>query len=96
MDELLQNGLTGIRTISSDDHSDLRVARKAVYDEIPRQRCQFHIQPITAAYVPKLELRSEVTRDNRVILDAPDHNNALGVLRSTIAKYETTALKLAR
>jgi transposase-like protein len=41
-------------------------------------------------------MRSQVTRDIRVILDAPDHNKALEALRLTIAKHETTAPKLAR
>ena len=96
MEELLQRGLTGVRMISSDDHAGLRAARKSVFGGIPWQRCQFHLQQNAAAYVPKVEMRSEVTRDIRVVLDAPDHNKALEALRLTIAKYETTAPKLAR
>ena len=96
MEELLQRGLTGVRMISSDDHAGLRAARKAVFGGVPWQRCQFHLQQNATAYVPKVEMRMEVTRDIRVILDAAHHNNALEALRLTIAKYGTTAPKLAR
>ena len=96
MEELLQRGLTGVRLISSDDHAGLRAARKAVFGGIPWQLCQFHLQQNAAAYVPKVEMRSQVTRDIRVILDASDHNNAHEALQLTIAKYGTTAPTLAR
>ena len=96
MEALLQRGLTSVRMISRDDHTGLRAARKAVFGGIPWKRCQFHLKQNATAYVPKVELRSEASRDIRVILDAPDHNNALEVLRLTIAKGETTAPKLAR
>ena len=96
MEELLQRGLTGVQMITSDDHAGLRAARKAVFGGVPWQRCPFHIQQNATAYVPKVEMRNGVTRDIRMILDAPDTNAALELLRLTIAKVETSAPKLAK
>lgn len=94
LEELLQRALTGVRMISSDDHAVLRAARKAVFGGIPWQRYQFHLQQIAAAHVPKVEMRSQITRAIRVILDAPDNRAVLETLRFTIANYETVAPKL--
>ena len=96
MEELLQRGLTGVRMITRDDHAGLRTARKAVFGGVPWQRCPFHLKQKATAYVPKVEMRNGVTGDIRVLLDAPDTNTALELLRLTIAKVEITAPKLAR
>lgn len=73
--------------ISSDDHAVLRTARRSVFGGIPWQRYQFHLQQNAAAHVPKVEMRSQVTRGIRVILDAPDNRAVLETLRLTIANY---------
>ena len=96
MEELLQRGLTGVQMITRDDHAGLRAARKAVLGGVPWQRCPFYLKRNATTYVPKVEMRNGVTRDIRVILDAPDTNAALELLRLTIAKVEITAPKLAR
>ena len=96
MEELLQRGLTGVQMITRDDHAGLRAARKAVFRGVPWQRCPFHLKQNVAPYVPKVEMRNGVTRDIRVILDAPHTNTALELLRLTNAKDEITAPKLAK
>ena len=96
MEELLQRRLSGVRIITSDDHAGLRSARKAIFGGVPWQRCQFHLQRNATAYVPKVEMRNGVYRDIRVILDIPDTNTALEVLRLTTAKVETSAPQLAK
>ena len=96
MEELLQRGLTGVRMITRDDHAGLRAARKAVFGGVPWQRCPFHLKQNATAYVPKAEISNGVTRDIRVILDAPEPTPAFELLRLTIAKVETSAPKLAK
>lgn len=41
LESLLKRGLRGVRLIIYDDHSGLKAARRAVFDGIPWQRCQF-------------------------------------------------------
>lgn len=41
-------------------------------------------------------MRNKVTRDIRVILNAPDNTTAIDSLRLTIAKVETSAPRLAK
>lgn len=44
LEELRDRGMHGLRMITSDDHSGLRAALKAVFPTVPWQRCQFHLQ----------------------------------------------------
>jgi putative transposase len=41
---LIGRGLCGVRLVTSDDHTGLEAARKAVFPGVPWQRCQFHLQ----------------------------------------------------
>jgi len=44
LEELRARGLCGMRMITSDDHSGLRAALKAIFPGTLWQRCQFHLQ----------------------------------------------------
>lgn len=41
---LRDRGMQGVQLVSSDDHSGLGAARRAVLGSVPWQRCQFHLQ----------------------------------------------------
>lgn len=69
---LVARGLRGIHLISSDDHSGLGPARKAVFGGVPWQRCQFHLQRDAQAYVPRKEPQAEVAAGLRTVLNAPN------------------------
>jgi putative transposase len=95
LQSLVARGLGGIQLIISDDHLGLKAARQAVFGGIPWQRCQFHLQQNSQAYVPRKELQAEVAADIRVIFTAPDRATAEQYLSRTVQKYAKTASRLA-
>ncbi len=95
LQSLVERGLHGIEMITSDAHEGLKAARKSVFPSVPWQRCQFHLQQNATAYVPKVDMRSEVAADIRGIFNAPDANEAQRLLKIATEKYRATAPKLA-
>ena len=95
LQSLVARGLTGVELITSDAHSGLRAARRAVFGGVPWQRCQFHLQQNAQAYVPRLELRTSVAADIRSIFNAPNRPEADRLLTQLVAKYTQSAPKLA-
>ncbi len=95
LQSLVERGLHGVEMITSDAHEGLKAARKGVFPGVPWQRCQFHLQQNATAYVPKVDMRSEVAADMRGVFNAPDANEAERLLKIATEKYRTTAPKLA-
>lgn len=95
LESLVKRGLRGVNLITSDDHSGLRAARKAVFGGIAWQRCQFHLQQNAASYVPKNEMKSEVASDIRSIFNARDRYEAEALLKKTVEKYRQSACRLS-
>jgi transposase-like protein len=92
---LVARGLTGVQLIVSDAHEGLQAARRAVFGSVPWQRCQFHLHQNASAYVPRQDLKAEVTADLRAIFTASTQADARAILTRTIDKYAKTASKLA-
>ena len=92
---LVERGLHGVEMITSDAHEGLKAARQSVFPGVPWQRCQFHLQQNAAAYVPKVDMRSEVAADLRGVFNAPDAHEAERLLKLAADKYRPTAPKLA-
>ena len=92
---LRDRGLTGVKTITSDDHSGLKAAIKSSFPGASWQRCQVHIQRNAAAYVPRQEMRQEVAQDIREIFNAPSEVEAQRLLDIAVQKHEKKASKLA-
>jgi transposase-like protein len=44
LESLKKRGLEVTKALTSDDHAGLRAARRAVFPNLPWQRCQFHLQ----------------------------------------------------
>jgi putative transposase len=95
LQSLVDRGLHGIEMITSDAHEGLKAARKSVFPGVPWQRCQCHLQQNAAAYVPKVNMRSQVADDLRAVFNAPDANEANRLLKLAVEKYRNTAPKLA-
>jgi putative transposase len=95
LQSLVVRGLRGVQLVTSDDHAGLRVARRAVFGGILWQRCQFHLQQNTSAYVPRRGLLKEVAADIRTIFNAPDRPTTEAYLARLIQKYARSASKLA-
>jgi transposase-like protein len=92
---LVERGLHGVEMITSDAHEGLKAARKSVFPGVPWQRCQFHLQQNAVAYVPKIDMRSEVATDLRGVFNAPDAHEADRLLKLAADKYRSQAPKLA-
>ena len=95
LQSLVERGVRGVELITSDNHQGLKAARKAVFGGIPWQRCQFHLQQNSQAYVPRASMKTEVAEDLRGIFNAPNRTMAEMCLADTIQKYEKIAPRLA-
>lgn len=93
---LLDRGLHGVRFISSDAHEGLAAARQSLFNGVPWQRCQFHLQQNAQAYVPKKTMLKEVSDDIADIFDAPSGLLADTRLKYYIEKYSESAPKLSQ
>ena len=92
---LIKRGLTGAQLITSDAHSGLKAARKAVFSGVPWQRCQFHLQQNAQAYVPKQSLKTEVAAGIRAVFNASDRLSADTLLSQLVEKYRADAPQLS-
>ena len=81
--------------ITSDDHSGLRAALKAVFPGTLWQRCQFHLQQNAQSYVPSISQRKEVAQVIRDIFNAPSRPEAERLLALAVESYHETAPDLA-
>jgi putative transposase len=91
LESLVARGLHGLECITSDSHSGLKAAKRAVFPSVPWQRCQFHLQQNAQAYIPKTSMKQEVATDIRTIFNAPNREEADRLLKRMVAKYEKIA-----
>lgn len=96
LESLRARGLQGVLLFTSDDHSGLKAARRAVFPGVAWQRCQFHLAQNALSYVPKQELKAEVTQAVRDIFNAPSDEEAQEKLTKTAAKYREKAPRLSQ
>ena len=96
LESLVSRGLHGLTLITSDAHSGLKAALRAVFPSVPWQRCQFHLQQNAQAYVPKQSMKKEVAEDIRIIFNTPNREEADRQLKMAITKYEKTAPQLSQ
>ena len=96
LQSLVKRGLCGVQLITSDAHTGLEAARKAVFPSVPYQRCQFHLQQNAAQYVTRLEQRKEVAVDLRAVFNAPSRAEADRLLAATVKKYAEKSPRLSQ
>ena len=95
LEGLRKRGLEVTKLITSDDHAGLRAARRAVFPNLPWQRCQFHLQQNAQAYVPNVALRPQVARDLRSVFNSTERSEADERLAKLVEKYRRPAPQLA-
>ena len=95
LESLVRRGLHGITLITSDAHSGLKAALRAVFPSVSWQRCQFHLQQNAQSYVPKQSMKKCVAEDIRTIFNAPNREESDRQLKIMISKYEKSAPKLS-
>lgn len=93
---LIARGLHGVELIVSDAHEGLAAARRACFNGIAWQRCQFHLQQNALQYVPQVAQRESVAADLRTVFNAVDRADADRQLRLVVEKYRSTAPRLAQ
>jgi len=91
LESLSARGLRGIELITSDDHSGLRAARRAVFPSVPWQRCQYHLSANAQSYAPKKALKVEIGQAMRDIFQSPDIDSARARVKETIEAYRQRA-----
>ena len=92
---LQERGLHGMLLITSDAHSGLKAALRAVFPTVPWQRCQFHLQQNAQSYVPKQEWKTEVASDIRHIFTAATLPEADRLLGLSIERWAKRAPQLS-
>lgn len=92
---LKKRGVHHVKLITSDAHEGLKQALKSIYNGVPWQRCQCHLQRNAQAYVPKKEMKQKVASDIRDIFNAKDLKSAGLLLDETVTSYEKKAPKLS-
>lgn len=91
LEDLMRRGLKGVELVTSDDHSGLRAALRAVLPSVPWQRCLFHLAQNAQSYVPSTSMRKELAQAVRDIFQALDRQEAERRVKETVRKYEETA-----
>jgi putative transposase len=95
LESLVYRGLHGIQLITSDAHSGLKAALRAVFPSVSWQRCQFHLQQNAQSYIPKKSMKKEVAEDIRTIFNAPNRTESDRQLKLMMSKYEKSAPQLS-
>ena len=95
LESLVARGLQGVEFITSDDHSGLKAARKAVLPGTRWQRCQFHLAQNAIHHAPNQAIRKAIGEELRAVWDASSLGSEEEELKRLVAKYRTAALKLA-
>jgi putative transposase len=96
LQSLVGRGLSGVELVTSDSHSGLEAARKAVLPGVPWQGCQFHLQQTASQYVVRIERRKCVAADLRATFNAPNREEANRPLAQAVKKYSESAPRLSR
>lgn len=91
LESLLKRGLTGVKLVTSDDHSGLRSALKAILPSVPWQRCLFHLAQNAGSYAPSHPIRVEICQAVREIYQALDRVEAEERMKKVIERYKTKA-----
>jgi len=93
LEALTSRGLCGVELITSDDHSGLRNALKAVLPSVKWQRCLFHLSQNATAYASGKKLKKEIAGAVRDIYQAMDKEEALERIKRTVERFKDKAAK---
>lgn len=91
LEKLAVRGLRGLELITSDSHSGLIAALRAVFPSVPWQRCQFHMSQNAQQYAPIKHLRGEIASAMRDIFNCAFLEKAEEMVKEVAMKYEKKA-----
>ncbi len=95
LESLLKRGLHGVHCITSDAHSGLCQARRAVFAGVKWQRCQFHLSQNALHHAPNQKIRGVIGKQLRTLWNAEGLHHAEQALKELANTYRETAPKLA-
>jgi putative transposase len=95
LESLQRRGMCGVEYVVCDDHTGLRVARKAVLGGAKWQRCQFHLAHNAIHHAPNIAIRKRIGTELRAVWNANTLTAAETVLADLVSSYRETAPKLA-
>lgn len=95
LESLVSRGLRGVRFITSDAHTGLNAARKAVLGGAVWQRCQFHLGQNAIHHCPTQKIKKKIGNRLRRIWNSEDLSMAQEELASLVEKYRKEAPQLA-
>lgn len=90
LENLVARGLRGVEFITSDDHSSLRAARRAVLGGATWQRCQFHLAQNAIHHAPNAEIRKRIGKQLKSIWTADDLARVETALAELVARLIAT------
>ena len=91
LDGLIKRGMSGIKLVTSDDHSGLRAVLKAVMPSTPWQRCLFHLGQNAGSYAPNAAMKPEICHAVKEIYQAADADEARIRLSKVVDKFKDKA-----
>ena len=95
LESLQRRGMCGVEYVVCDDHTGLRVARKAVLGGAKWQRRQFHLAHNAIHHAPNIAIRKRIGTELRAVWNANTLAAAETVLADLVSSYRETAPKLA-
>jgi len=95
LSSLRDRGINHPRMITSDAHEGLKAARATVFNGVPWQRCQFHLQQNLAAHVPTKDMHKAIAADTRRVLQAKDRTEAEQLLSDLVESHRKDRPQLA-
>lgn len=76
LEDLIRRGMHGIKMVTSDQHSGLTAALRAVLPSVPWQRCLFHLAQNAGSYAPHAGMKEECCQAVREIYGAISREEA--------------------
>jgi transposase-like protein len=74
----------------------MKAARKAIFPNVPWQRCQFHFAQNAQSYIPKKYLKEELSQALKDIFNCLTKDDARQRIAATVAKYQKIAPEWCR
>lgn len=91
LESLRSRGLRGVELITSDDHSGLRCALRAVFPAIRWQRCQFHLLQNAQNYAPKKSMVDDIVSAVKSVFQCSTRASAEEAKRRVVDQFAESA-----
>ena len=93
LQDLLKRGMTGVELVTSDDHSGLKAALRAVMPSVKWQRCIFHLAQNAGHHSPNKTFQPEIHEAVKEIYGSQDRSEAEARLKRVVEKFKGKASK---